>query len=491
MYQVTLNDQVSTANHDVAVTRDGTVWVSDGHSALVRIDKSGAQSLVQLGNGVLQESSQSNGPDGSAAAGKLYAEPDDSVWVSEVGALAHVSAGGQVLDKISLPSGVADTPEAFATGADGALWFTAGDKGVIERLDPSTNQVTEYPDGIGSGYWAPNGLALGSDGRLWYTLPGTYEPEEKGSVGAISTNGTASVYNANPRPYVPGSITAANGSLWYFGYGNRPLTRLTPGAGGAAPKISATWPARGFPVVPEDLGQSVASPAGSLWLPGNGGITSVSSKGSAAAYGRANGVPTKQTSEDAAAIAPDRTVWMLGTLGESTTLEHLIPTAPLPCVVPNVTGQDVTPADASLKRARCKETHGKISGPRDTPAIVTKQTPAPNAVTDTSQPVQLTIKRGVPYVASHCAVVGANQPEDNSYTVLRVTCKAAQTITRKVFAAAIKNHTARYHSFTCTGTTKNLNVSDADGESSVVTCRGSDAKHRPRYLKITENSYWR
>ncbi|MBO0767229.1 MAG: hypothetical protein J2O48_00965 [Solirubrobacterales bacterium] len=459
-YQVPVNDKLGGSH--VAVTGDGTVWVSDGKSAVVRLDKSGAQSVIQLGN----------------TTGTLYAEPDNSVWVSEWGALAHLSAGGQVLAQISLPGGGDHTPGAFATGADGALWFTATRKGVIERLDPSSNRVTEYPDGESDPNLLPSGLATGSDGRLWYTVTGNEGGYPKGAVGAISTNGSASIYKART-PTQGTDVTAANGSLWYSAGGSYPLTRLVPGN---PPTTSVFKPKQG-PDSPNVADTVLAGPDGTLWFPGMGQIGSVSPNGSATLYGKANGWSTAVVSP-AAAVAPDKTVWLI----HNTTLEHLIPTAPLPCVVPNVTGEGPAQTAAALKSAHCRERHPRITGPRDTPVIATKQSPAANEVIDPTQPVTVTLRRGVPSVLNHCDVPG-DPGFGDYYRELRLSCKQAQTIDRHAFVAAMKRHSSHYHSYTCTGVQRRMNVQGGDGWSQTVTCRGRDAKRRPTYLQIVKYLY--
>ena len=96
-------------------------------------------------------------------------------------------------------------------GPDGHLWF-GNQSGNLGRINPATNTITMYP--IAGPTNIPD-LAVGGDGNIWFTTS-TYD-----KVGRFNpTTGTYDFFDTGVT--WPSRITtAADGTLWVLGSGNR------------------------------------------------------------------------------------------------------------------------------------------------------------------------------------------------------------------------------------------------------------------------------
>jgi hypothetical protein len=124
-------------------------------------------------------------------------------------------------------------------------------------------------------------------------------------------------------------------------------------------------------------------------------------------------------------------------------LEHLVPGAAEPCVVPRVLGYKSAAAKARLRRSRCESRIGTVDGASDTPAIVIAQQTRPDTVLAPGSPVKLTLRRGVAYV---CDLTGDSDP---LLKVLRVTCASARHLFHVAYNHATARGTARAEGFIC------------------------------------------
>lgn len=459
-----------------AVSADGRVWVSDqGIDAVVVLGPGGSSRRIALAPGSLRDIE--NRASYVWAVGALYAAPDGSVYVGEDGALGRITSAGVRTYRIA--SGRYGSPADFTAGPDGAIWFTEVNRPYIGRFDPATGGITEFADGTGAHGKPAGGIAGGPDGRLWYTLP-SYLGNGRGELGSITTSGRASVYR--PKALVAllqgaSGIVADRGSLWVLGSRleqaprgqlQSALLRVTPG------------PRR---VRVREVGTGLGDATGSLTLAGgrtfyavggalgdSGEIVSVTEGGTVRHYGHANG----QVSQfDAGAnlaplaAAPDGSVW-LGADGG--VLEHLLPAAPAPCVVPSLVGYNAAAARARLRRSRCVGRAGAVTGPADTPAIVTAQRIRADTVLNPRSAVPITVRRGVPYP---CDPTDASDPE---LTVLRIGCRSALRLFHLVYERAVHHGTARADGFRCRYLKGTAIPAMGGGE---VRCRGRDRRGRP------------
>ncbi|MBO0767227.1 MAG: hypothetical protein J2O48_00955 [Solirubrobacterales bacterium] len=452
---------------DIVASPNGTVWISDpGRDDLIEIPKTGAQQRIPVGPG----------------ANVLYAAPDGTVWLAENGAVAHVSAAGQVT-QVAIPGG-SGTANGLATGSDGDVWLTESAAAKIAKIDPSTNQVSEYADGVSH---AAGGIAAGPDGRLWYSLPNDDE------LGAITTAGAVSTYQDASL----GPIVNDRGSLrvlfmdgdYVFTDGAAPL-----GVEAVAPSSGTTSGGTRFGVIGGGSQEGsnarhsvdlVSGPDGSVYTVGEGGlaasgseIAAISSTGGESRYGRSNGIVRRESGR--LAVAPDNSIWLIaqGARSNPDIVEHLDPNAPEPCVVPPVTNLSPGKAASVLKAAHCGEVASKVTGPTDTPALVTAQKSKANSVLSPGTKVKLTVGRGV--------LVPCGRVTGEENRVLRVTCAQAAKVGKAIWNTAHKHGTARYHAFSCrylknTNDMANVPYADRDG---YVDCRAWESKHRLREAEV-------
>jgi virginiamycin B lyase len=151
-----------SAPHDVAPSRDGTVWyTAQARGVLGRLDPaSGKIERVPLG-------------DGSAPHGVIVG-PDFAAWVTDGGqnAIVRVDAKTLAVTRFPLPK---DHPNANLNTAvfdkAGHLWFT-GQRGVYGELDPQTGHMRVFDAPRGPGAY---GICVTPDGSLYYaSLAGSH-----------------------------------------------------------------------------------------------------------------------------------------------------------------------------------------------------------------------------------------------------------------------------------------------------------------------------
>jgi virginiamycin B lyase len=200
--------------HDVAPTRDGTVWFTaqaSGH--LGRLDpRTGRSRMVQLG-------------DGSAPHGVIVG-PDGAPWVTDGGLNAIVRVDPRTLRvrRFALP---ADRPAVNLNTATfdraGRLWFT-GQAGVYGSVDPRGGRVEVRSAPRGPG---PYGISTTRDGQVWYaSLAGSH-------IARIDVrSGRARVVE----PPTPGQGARriwpdSHGRLWVSEYNAGRLGRYDPRTG--------------------------------------------------------------------------------------------------------------------------------------------------------------------------------------------------------------------------------------------------------------------
>ncbi|MGZ4202279.1 MAG: protein kinase domain-containing protein [Thermoleophilaceae bacterium] len=185
----------------------GSVFVTEkGGPGLVRID-AGTRKV----SGSWQV--QTQGPQVSDPTG--IAVGAGSVWLARGPEVVRVDAGsGRVQHRFPLP--VSATLLAFA---DGALWATSSQNGLVEKIDPAADRIAARVTLHG---WI-SALAV-AGGSVWATVT----PDD---VAFRLNEDDASVEQTVPAGGGPSSLAVAPGAVWAAGSRSRTLTRIDTGSG--------------------------------------------------------------------------------------------------------------------------------------------------------------------------------------------------------------------------------------------------------------------
>lgn len=100
-------------------------------------------------------------------------------------------------------------PHDVAVAPDGTVWYTAQRAGSLDRLDPSSGEVTQVPLGAGS---APHGVIVGPEGNAWVTDQGL-----NALVRVAHDTLEADVYRAEVDVSMHTAAFAPDGMLWFTG----------------------------------------------------------------------------------------------------------------------------------------------------------------------------------------------------------------------------------------------------------------------------------
>jgi virginiamycin B lyase len=148
--------------HDVAPALDGGVWYT--------AQASGELGWLNPRNGNVREVALGAG---SAPHGVVVG-PDGAPWITDSGlnAIVRVDPGTDEVTQFPLPSTAPNANlNTAAFDGDGVLWFT-GQAGYYGRLDPVSGEMRVFnaPRGIG-----PYGITATPDGEIYYSsLAGSY-----------------------------------------------------------------------------------------------------------------------------------------------------------------------------------------------------------------------------------------------------------------------------------------------------------------------------
>ena len=151
-----------SAPHDVAPSRDGTVWyTAQARGAVGRLDpRSGKIDTVALGGG-------------SAPHGVIVG-PDSAAWVTDGGqnAIVRIDPKTLAVTRFPLPKDRGDANlNTSVFDKQGHLWFT-GQSGVYGELDPQRGRMRVFDAPRGAG---PYGICMTPSGELYFaSLAGNY-----------------------------------------------------------------------------------------------------------------------------------------------------------------------------------------------------------------------------------------------------------------------------------------------------------------------------
>ncbi|MGI8712624.1 MAG: hypothetical protein ACR2NR_05445 [Solirubrobacteraceae bacterium] len=182
-----------------------------------------------------------------------------SVWVSGFGAVSRLQpVGGRVVARIRTPA-TGDYSQ-LAVG-DRSVWVTSTARGVVYRIDPSTNRViaTVHVGG------PVQGIAVGS-GRVWVTLP-LQGPGQLIAIDPRDDRVTGQPIEVGPGP---GQVVYGLQAVWVQNTSPSSVMRADPTSRRATTVIGTAPVAPGSPVA-----GAIAVGHGSLWSAANGSLTRV------------------------------------------------------------------------------------------------------------------------------------------------------------------------------------------------------------------------
>jgi virginiamycin B lyase len=152
---------------------------------------------------------------------------DGGVWYTgqQVGVLGHLDPATGKIREIKLGAGSA--PHGVITGPDGAAWITDSGLNAIIRVDPATDQIRYFPLPPDRPNANLNTAVFDPSGTLWFT-------GQSGVYGRLEpASGQVTVFDA-PEGRGPYGITAApNGDVWYASLAGSHIARIDPSTGKA------------------------------------------------------------------------------------------------------------------------------------------------------------------------------------------------------------------------------------------------------------------
>jgi streptogramin lyase len=182
-----------------------------------------------------------------------------SLWLSGFDEVSRLEpAGGRVVVRIRTP-GTGDYSQ-LAVG-DGSVWVTSTPRGLVYRIDPSTNRLiaTVHVEG------PVQGIAVGM-GRVWVTMP----RQGRGQLIAIDPRDdrvTGPPIDVGPGP---GRVVYGLHQVWVQNTSPSSVIRVDPASGRVTTVIATT------PAAPGSPGPgAIAVGYGSLWSAANGSLTQV------------------------------------------------------------------------------------------------------------------------------------------------------------------------------------------------------------------------
>ena len=154
--------QSGTRPHDVAVDSQGMAWISERTGMIGRFDPDSlAYTRIATPSGKFPR----------YGLNAIAVDPRGHIWTMDNGPnnrMVHYDPNSREFNTYAIPP----PPNSGGSGIntirfypDGSVWGTGIVSSRIVRLDPVTQEVTEFPVPKGS---HPYGMALGGDGMVWY-----------------------------------------------------------------------------------------------------------------------------------------------------------------------------------------------------------------------------------------------------------------------------------------------------------------------------------
>ena len=197
-----------------------------------------------------------------------------------------LGAATPTITEYSIPT-AGSQPWGIASGPDGAIWFTEGQK--IGRITTS-GTITEYPAPSGTNYL--NAIAAGPDNALWFVTG------QGSKIGRITTSGVITTYSAanggDVNNQIMSIVVGGDGALWFTEAFANKIGRITTAG------VVTEYPAPGSqPWV------IVSGPDGALWFTETTDIGRITTAGVTSKYT----VPTSNSLPWGIAVGPDNNMW--------------------------------------------------------------------------------------------------------------------------------------------------------------------------------------
>ena len=187
----------------LALSHNGTVWISDSFGSILRVTRTGRVAEYPLPEDTHPELD---------FPGDIVVGPGGAMWFTTTQTLGRIDPNGVIRD-----SGLQAWPTAL-TSADDGLWYTVSDSPLrIERLGP--DGVVTKSIGLparGDDSFDLGGISTGPDKTLWFT-ESSYAPHaEPDAIGRVTRDGAYERWPLPRRRSSPGRITEGpDGALWF------------------------------------------------------------------------------------------------------------------------------------------------------------------------------------------------------------------------------------------------------------------------------------
>jgi streptogramin lyase len=278
---------------DLALARDGTVWITDSYGSIVRVDETGRVTEQRL--------------QWDAFPGDIVEGPDGAMWFGTDGTLSQIDSNGHITS-----SGISAWPRVL-TSADGALWFVDSDSTPprAARVDGGGNVTRNVSLSVQPTDFDFGGLAAGPDDSLWFT-ESSYSPEKHDAVGRVTAEGAYERWRLPRLRSSPGRITEGpDGALWFTEELGHRIGRITADGKIAEYELHPE-------VNPTDI---VVGRDDALWFTSDTCIGRITTDGDIVLWpvDRARGLVRMEA-------APDGSFWLLDAVGDA--LRHFSPPEP-------------------------------------------------------------------------------------------------------------------------------------------------------------------
>ena len=228
----------------------------------------------------------------------ITAGPDGNVWFAEElyggtsgGCLAKVTPAGEVTE-YPIPTQDQFSPMYVAADPAGNIWYTDGQawgtSNIIGKFTIANGSFTEYP----IPWCSPHGITVGPDGNIWFAGYGN------NCIGRMTPSGVVTTYpvpTAGTGPY--NITTGADGNLWFSEHWGSSVGRITTSG------VITEFPIpSGYGV--EDV---AAGPDGNIWFTewNNNKIGEITPAGAITEYD----VPTANSNPAGITAGPDGNMW--------------------------------------------------------------------------------------------------------------------------------------------------------------------------------------